>query len=1015
MDGSTVIGHLDGLEGSYIVGWAVSRDVPNCSITVTNAHETLVASGLASVEREDLRSVGDGRCNLAFRIPLPAIEHAEYLHVRAEGVELRNSPLRLGLGAFDGFASILRGAVDGWVTERYPGFQPPLITVVDQDGNIVMECQSAIEGAGQDEQFLPARFFGDLDTACFGRGERQLSVMANGVKFAALSCNLLLHGHMETVSAQRCLGWLLSPDAPGRRFQFEVWRDGKPVAKAKCDLARADVQSAHPGCLLSGFDITLPPTSQTALDFTTLSFRLPGSTAELFEGPYVLGSRPGLVTTARNVSRVAIGRLSVFLNASERAILQTALSDFISHARQNERLVFQKQCSFSSQDKAATRLNIVIPIYRGIAITRACIESVLDSRSSQADRVVLVNDRSPEPGMASMLEAYGAVPNLFILANHENLGFVKSVNRGLSFCDEGDVILLNSDTHLFPGGLNELYNVAHSSPDIGTVTAISNNATIFSYPHVSLRCDQLADISWEELAAIALEHNRGATIDVPTGHGFCMLIKREVLRRVGRLDETFGRGYGEENDLCSRAADLGYRNVATPAVLVEHRESTSFAGEKAVLLATNLPILEARYPEYTPVIMEVERRDDFRSGRWALDAVRLNRASEAGIRFVLVVCHKLGGGTTTAIKDIEATVGYGGATKLTLICRDDGFMELSAEAPLLLAIFSPHETAELLRVLSAAEINLVVVHQVLGFCAEFIEALGSWVQEKHGIFYTHDFYPICPRVTMIDAVQRFCNLAPSDVCKRCVELGGAHEASRMDDLTPEQHRQVFATFLGAFKHVIAPSQNTAAYYASAFPEILVENVPHPAPPMYFPPAPRQSADEEIVLFGAIGPHKGSSELLEIAHLARLTHPSLHFKVIGYTNRDDELLRIGNVSITGAYTTKELPGLVGATKGRLALFLSTWPETFSYTLTEAVHFGFIPLVPNIGAPAERVRAARFGAVFEFPIVPAEVLGLIADIAANRAEPWVDDGRPSLFSPDKNSIERTLQFITKASFA
>ncbi len=114
---------------------------------------------------------------------------------------------------------------------------------------------------------------------------------------------------------------------------------------------------------------------------------------------------------------------------------------------------------------------------------------------------------------------------------------------------------------------------------------------------------------------------------------------------------------------------------------------------------------------------------------------------------------------------------------------------------------------------------------------------------------------------------------------------------------------------------------------------------------------------------------------EIAQLARLTHPHLHFRVIGFTNIDTELTAIGNVTITGRYRQEELASHLAETKGWLALFLSAWPETYSYTLSEAVRAGFVPLVPDIGAPAERVRAARYGAVFPFPSPAAAVLETI----------------------------------------
>ena len=770
--------------------------------------------------------------------------------------------------------------------------------------------------------------------------------------------------------------------------------------------------TAFPGSRRQGFDVTLPPSKADPLSFATLSFRFPGSDRELFDGPYVLGGRPELVTAARRLSRLAVGALSNLLSRPEQAVLQAALGDFISRARQTDRLVFGKQAA-TRHSGAGTRLNIIVPIYRGIDITEACIASILATRSVEEHRLILVNDHSPDAGMSAMLNRYANVPNLFILTNETNLGFVGSANRGLAFAGAGDVLLLNSDTRLFPGGLAELCRVAYASPDIGTVTPFSSNATIFSYPHASLRGGDLPDIGWAELADIALKRNAGRIIEVPTGHGFCLLVKREILDRAGRFDEAFGRGYGEENDLCARAADLGYRNVAAPAVLVEHRESISFTGDKSALLTTNLRILEGRYPEYTPLIMEAERRDDLRSGRWALDAARLGRAADAGTRFVLVVRNGLGGGTSQAITNIEAVVGYGGQSKIALGCRADGFMELSVAAPAIHAIFAPDESGELMKLLAAARIGLIVVHQVLGFPARFITELRDWLRDRHGVFYAHDYYALCPRVTMINAAGQFCDVASPSVCTRCLALGGSHESSRLDALTPEEHRSVFADFLAAFRHVVVPSQSAAAYLHRVFPDRVLEVVPHPSPPATFASAPRGQTGEEVVLFGAIGPHKGSGKLLEIAQLARLTHPSLRFRVIGYTDRDDDFRRLGNVTITGSYAPPEMDDLVRACRGRLALFLSVWPETYSYTLTEAVRLGFVPLVPDIGAPAERVRAAGYGAVFPFPIVPAQVLNLIS---ATR-ETTAGEGDPAAFAPgDENAdITHRLYGITPEMLA
>ncbi len=946
------------------------------------------------------RAEGSGR---GFRIILPPLPRPVVLRVLADGVELVNSPLTLGAGVFDGQIWLSQGEVAGWVTERVPGFAPPDITIRDQEGCEVFRCCSKLDTISPDINFRPARFAGELDAACFGRGERRLSVFAGEVKFAEAVCDLPLVGHLEIVSAHQCTGWLLSPAAPHRSFAIDILQDGAAVSRVRCVLPRPDLADTYPGCSTPGFTVRLAAPGQAVPDIVTLSLRLAGTGLDLFEGPYVLASRSAAVTAARALAQRA-GQAA--LTTAEHVVLRTALADFLGRARLEEQQLFSS-CTASAHQRGApaARVNIVIAVFRDVDTTRACIDSALASRGDRGDWVILVNDDSPEPEMERLLAGYEAVRDVHVLRNASNLGFVQSVNRALSFCAEGDVLLLNSDAVLFAGALEEMQRVAHGSADIGTVTALSNNATIFSYPNPRHGGARLEDIDWPSLAAIALRENAGKAIDVATGHGFCLYVKRDVLRCIGQLDEAFGRGYGEENDFCARAADLGFRNVAAAGVLVEHRDGSSFQAEKDVLLPQNLRLLHTRYPEYMELVMAAERRDDLRSARWALDAARLRRAAESGASFALLVHHNLGGGTTRAIEEIEKAAGYGAATRLSLTCREDGFLSLSCRAPLIEALFSPGESAELLALLEAAPIRMAVVHHVLGFDEAAITRLGAWLAGRHAVFHVHDYYSLCPRVTMIDAAGRFCDAPPPDVCTRCIALGGRHEASALTSVPVEAHRPLFARFFEAFNHVVAPSEAAASTMRRVFPGLEVQVVPHPELSVGFPRRARSGSDTEIVLFGAIGPHKGAAELVQIATLARLTRPALRFRLIGYTDRDDQLRDLGNVELTGHYTLSRLPEMAARSSGRLALFLSGWPETYSYTLTEAVRLGFVPLVPDIGALAERVRAAGFGVVFPHPVAAAQVLSLIDDIGAGTVPLWQDGASPASFAPTAASIRQT----------
>ena len=76
----------------------------------------------------------------------------------------------------------------------------------------------------------------------------------------------------------------------------------------------------------------------------------------------------------------------------------------------------------------------MIPVYRDVEVTRACVESVLATRDPARDAIVLVDDCSPEAGMHALLEAFAREPEVFLLRNAQNQGFVRSASRGMPLC-----------------------------------------------------------------------------------------------------------------------------------------------------------------------------------------------------------------------------------------------------------------------------------------------------------------------------------------------------------------------------------------------------------------------------------------------------------------------------------------------------------------------------------------------------------------------------------------------------
>jgi glycosyltransferase involved in cell wall biosynthesis/GT2 family glycosyltransferase len=239
------------------------------------------------------------------------------------------------------------------------------------------------------------------------------------------------------------------------------------------------------------------------------------------------------------------------------------------------------------------KADVVIPVYTDVAVTRACIESVLQFTGDELGRLVVVNDCSPDPAMRPMLEELRSKNGIIeLLSNEANLGFVASVNRGIGITQR-DVVLLNSDTLVTPGWLEEMLAVACENDRIAAVAPLSNNGAICSVPEYCQPVDRKQLLG----ADLALLDLPSSTI-VPTGVGFCLLLKRTVLNMIGGFDSVYGRGYNEENDWAMRAQTLGFVASRANRALVYHLGSISFGDQRADLDRRTGEILLNRYPYY---------------------------------------------------------------------------------------------------------------------------------------------------------------------------------------------------------------------------------------------------------------------------------------------------------------------------------------------------------------------------------------------------------------------------------
>ena len=255
-----------------------------------------------------------------------------------------------------------------------------------------------------------------------------------------------------------------------------------------------------------------------------------------------------------------------------------------------------------------TRVLVALLVYNGRTFVPRAIESLerMVSGSSNDVDVIVFDDASPEPGWSAELEAICQRHLVDYYRSPRNLGIPRNMNLGLLRAEAAGydhVILCNSDVVVPVNLADSMVAVADADPRIASVTAWSNNASIFSIPNEDGE-RWLTDVgAVDQVSATLAAEFADEPLDIPVGMGFCLSVRVAAIREVGLMDPVFGRGYCEEVDWCRRALALGWRNVLARNTYVFHMGSATTLlagllapGERTVQV--NESIIDQRHPRY---------------------------------------------------------------------------------------------------------------------------------------------------------------------------------------------------------------------------------------------------------------------------------------------------------------------------------------------------------------------------------------------------------------------------------
>lgn len=331
---------------------------------------------------------------------------------------------------------------------------------------------------------------------------------------------------------------------------------------------------------------------------------------------------------SKNISLLAQGNLSIQHRMHAKGIwfYQKAIEENPFIERFIAANILMANRKMRGQGNAIV-VEIIIPIYNALEDMKKCIDSLIENSKEFRYRVLLINDRSDKETTEYLRSMSSNYEQIYIIENESNLGYSKTINRGLRLSSADYVVLLNSDTVVGENWLKNLKTCIDSMKSIGIVGPLSNAATWQSIPYQrgddgrffindipnGFSVDSF--IQWIESNSLKVYPK------VKLLNGFCMMLKREVIDKVGYIDvENFPIGYGEETDYCIRARQAGFELAIADDTYVYHSKSKSFGQEKrSILSQQGETSLKNKYgkEEYNGIKDSMRRND-------MLNAVREN-------------------------------------------------------------------------------------------------------------------------------------------------------------------------------------------------------------------------------------------------------------------------------------------------------------------------------------------------------------------------------------------------------
>ena len=546
--------------------------------------------------------------------------------------------------------------------------------------------------------------------------------------------------------------------------------------------------------------------------------------------------------------------------------------------------------------------DVVIHVRCGFDETRRCIRSVLADRSLPLARIIVIEDRSPEPDLSAWLRQLAADGVIYLIRNRQRLGFAASVNLGVKAAEDHDVVLLASDAEVPAGWLRRLAAHAYAEADIATVSPFCDHGWIGG---------QTSDNS-VRIDTVCQTVNAGRSADVPVTNTQCMYVRRDALIAADTLfaDDATGDDFHQP----ATKADWRHRLACDTFVRVEQRSVQ--------------PVAAAVLPS------------------WFCLTARVFRDSKLPV--ILMVSHNFGGGVRRHIGALVER--YADTAHVLLLEGTDRGAALSVPSfsgdPVL--TLPPDRLDDLVTVLRSANVSRVHIHHLLQIDMD-IRALIHRLGVPFDVT-VHDYYALCPQINLLRWSEGiYCGEPGPAACNACISDQSSHGARDIVSWRRERTWQ----FLEADR-VICPSEDVKVRLDRHGVGGRASVVPHEQQTdLVWTTSVPKIADQplRIVLLGVLANHKGARTVAEVAEAAEPATIELH--LIGHLEDSFPKHAVKLIKATGEYRDQDLPRLLKRIDPHMFWFPSSAAETYSFTLSAAIATGLPIVATDLGSFTERL--------------------------------------------------------------